>query len=204
MQRVDNELGRDIFGATPQAITPAAIARSSRLVSIDAELGKARPIDDTPRTSAFDRDLRLALGMASAHIGTISNAAVFAKGMTSMNEHIRGLVRHGWNLSGTSLPPQAAERLDRIEEQQRANFGAWQTKARDALNLAYPSVCAQAEQIEHVARCHRHCCASVADTGSCSTDTCVAASGGYSETVGALQKLFPGFGQWEEDSVPGS
>ena len=199
-----NELGRDILGATPQSITPAAIARSSSLVSIEAELSEARPIDDTPRTAAFNRDLRLALGLASAHIGTISNAAIFAKGMTSMNEHVRGLVTQGWNLSGTSLPPQAAERLDEIEEQQRANFGAWQTKARDALNLAYASVCAQAEQIEHVARCHARCCASVADRGSCSTDTCVAASRGYGETVAALQKLFPDFGEWEEDSVPAS
>jgi len=185
------DLGKDLFGDRPHAVTPAALSRSSRLVSLDADLRGAARIDTTTRTRSFERDLQVALELASQHLTTISSGAVLAKGITQMNEYIRGVVRRGWHIRGAALPRQIEDTFRGIEDKQLATFGKWQTQVKNALDLAYPSICVHTDQIGRLRECYARCSMSEPNGGRCHPDSCHFVTQGFLQTLEALYTVFP-------------
>ena len=181
------DLGRDGLGQRPESVTPAALARSKALVTVDARV-TGEPLPEAPGTGVYRRELNVAVEKGATVVDGLWEAAAFTKRLTTLNDGIGKFTSLGWALAGMKLPRQDATMFDGIATRQLAQLADWQARSISALENAYASISGFSEQAKKLEPCRLHCAVS---PDECRVWGCPAVNAGFQQSTGEINAVFP-------------
>jgi len=145
-----------LFDISSDKITPGTLDRSGKLRQIKNNIS-AKPLEIVPRFKPFERQLRLAVALNTESLSSLSQGALLAKSVGTLNEQMVALGRRGASLFGLKALEEAADALGEIVERSKEEFEESQNRTQEALEHAYPHLASSSEGVELLTSCQKEC-----------------------------------------------
>lgn len=145
-----------MFDSAAQRITPGAISRSRRFVTVPTVI-RGVPIEDRAAFTIPVSNLRYCLALTEKSISSAGAGALLAKEVARANHVLRRVLKSGRRRLGGGIPRKSAAGLYSIDEEQKRNFEEFRGLLVDSLLIGYSNIESNIAGLREIGACKNIC-----------------------------------------------